>query len=299
MFEVLAFIFNCGNVVARYGILITWALMESASSQFSPGLLQNKSYWGDGKSEVDLYGAEFMRDGQRYPCDLTMIFTPKFVDPLSLADSSMERGAVPAIEMHEFATVPRGLMAEQRSIRALWRMDFMSLAHISCAGADGLGQVVRSIDELRDKDKAIWQYRSDTYRERVNLQDLDTAKGLPFSYDELPLRIRTIDFSKQNGAFEVQLLPSLLATQEKLGDFSPAKISWKTGERTIDIDVQHGGGKDHFVLDANFPFLLREWNAADGSRFKMKNSLKVAYRNYMKPGDRERALKDPMLRHPD
>jgi hypothetical protein len=31
----------------------------------------------------------------------------------------------------------------------------------------------------------------------------------------------------------------------------------------------------------------------------MKRSLKVDYWNYNKPGDRERALADPMLRHPD
>jgi len=31
----------------------------------------------------------------------------------------------------------------------------------------------------------------------------------------------------------------------------------------------------------------------------MKNSLRIDYWNYNKPGDRDRALKDPMLRHPD
>jgi hypothetical protein len=31
----------------------------------------------------------------------------------------------------------------------------------------------------------------------------------------------------------------------------------------------------------------------------MKNSIRAAYETYTKPGDRERALKDPMLRHPD
>jgi hypothetical protein len=44
---------------------------------------------------------------------------------------------------------------------------------------------------------------------------------------------------------------------------------------------------------------LREWKGADGSSWKMKNSLRVDHSKYNKPGDRERALKDPMLRHPD
>ncbi|HEX4641638.1 MAG TPA: hypothetical protein VH252_09635, partial [Chthoniobacterales bacterium] len=79
----------------------------------------------------------------------------------------------------------------------------------------------------------------------------------------------------------------------------PAKISFKTSEREIDVTVEHAGGADHFILDRDFPNLLRQWNAADGSRLKMKRSLKVAYWNYNKPGDREKALTDPMLRHPD
>ena len=81
--------------------------------------------------------------------------------------------------------------------------------------------------------------------------------------------------------------------------FKPARVNFKTSDRSIDVDVRHDAGTDRFVLDRDFPFLLRQWNAADGSRLKMKRSLKVAYWNYNKTGDREKALADPMLRHPD
>ena len=57
--------------------------------------------------------------------------------------------------------------------------------------------------------------------------------------------------------------------------------------------------RDKFVLDRDGPHLLREWTAADGSRLKMKRNLMVDYWNYNKPGDRERALNNPMLRQPD
>ncbi len=40
-------------------------------------------------------------------------------------------------------------------------------------------------------------------------------------------------------------------------------------------------------------------SAANGSHLKMKRNLKVDYWNYNKPGDRERALNNPMLRLPD
>lgn len=120
-----------------------------------------------------------------------------------------------------------------------------------------------------------------------------------YFYDELPLRVRTIDFSKPNGEFEIQLAPSTINSKKDNIVFKSAKVSFTSMGKTIDVDVQHSAGKDHFVLDRDFPFLLREWNAADGSRLKLKNSLKIDYWNYNKSGDRERALKDPMLRHPD
>ncbi len=81
--------------------------------------------------------------------------------------------------------------------------------------------------------------------------------------------------------------------------FKAAKISFTSTARAIDVSLRSDAGTDRFILDRDFPFLLREWTAADGSHLKLKRSLKVAYENYTKAGDRERALADPMLRHPD
>ena len=120
-----------------------------------------------------------------------------------------------------------------------------------------------------------------------------------FFYDELPLLVRTLDFQKPSTPFEIQLAGSIINSKKDNFVFKPAKLTFKSTEREIDVAVEHAGGTDHFILDRNFPNLLRQWNAADGSRLKMKRSLKVAYWNYNKPGDREKALADPMLRHPD
>ncbi len=113
--------------------------------------------------------------------------------------------------------------------------------------------------------------------------------------------MRTIDFfAKPTGEFEIQLAGTTINSKKDTFAFKPAKISYKSTERTIDIAVEHAGGNRSFQFSIErFPHLLREWNAADGSKLKMKRSLKVDYWNYNKPGDREKALADPMLRHPD
>src|SRR2546423_2662977 len=118
-------------------------------------------------------------------------------------------------------------------------------------------------------------------------------------HDELALLAGKIDSKKPPAKFEVQLAGTAIHSKKDSFVFKPAKISFKSTEREIDVAVEHAAGTDHFILDRDFPNLLRQWNAADGSRLKMKRSLKVAYWNYNKPGDREKALADPMLRHPD
>lgn len=275
-------------------------LAAKASGQFAPALLQNASYWQDGKSEIDFYNADFIRDGQHYQTELLLILTPDMVDPnlLTRVSDPKQPGALPVIRMHQIVTIPRGLLIEQRSLGAIWRMDFMSLARLSLAGSDGNGSVARSLTENRENNKVAWKYLGDSDQSKVNMT-VPSPNGIAAFYDELPLRVRTIDFSKSSGSFEIQLARSIANPKEEEIGFKPATVSYKVSERAINVEVKQEAAADQFVVDRDFPFLLREWKTSDGSQIKLKNSIKADPARYTKPGDRERALKDPMLRHPD
>ena len=93
--------------------------------------------------------------------------------------------------------------------------------------------------------------------------------------------------------------PSVTNSKRDNITFKPAKFSFKPAGKTISVTVEHAVGVDRFTLDRDGPYLLREWTMADGSHLKMKRNLKVDYWNYNKPGDREKALANPMLRLPD
>src|SRR4051794_15102813 len=120
-----------------------------------------------------------------------------------------------------------------------------------------------------------------------------------FFYDELPLRVRTIDFSKPTGDFEIQLAPSIISSKKEKLVWKPAQVHFESTDRAIYVTVAHDGGSDRFMLDREFPYLLRTWQAADGSQLRLKRSLKVDYWNYHAVGDRKRALLDRRLEHPD
>jgi len=278
--------------------LIFCALLKGAAAQFTPGFLQNSSYWGDGKAEFDFYDAQIVREGQPRPCEVLHILVREPFDSKQLVkpDDTKRPDLINVIKLNQVLHVPTGIYVYQQMHSNFWNIDNGSLLKFSFTSNDSCGNTFKEGRRL----SSAFAYDFHTYWD--GMADGHENVSIPangYFCDELPLRVRTIDFSKPSGEFEIQLAPTTITSKKDTIVFKPAKVSFKLSERTVDVDVQHDGGKDHFVLDRDFPFLLREWNAADGSRLKMKNSLKIGYWNYNKPGDRERALKDPMLRHPD
>lgn len=280
--------------------IIQLALGVSALGQFVPGLLQNGSYWEPGKSEVNFYALDHVQNGQHYPAEVFVTLTPLFLDPSTLVvPETKQPGSLPIIRMNITYALAKGLVPDQGAFTLLWRMDSMSLARATFAGSDGIGTIFKSFQEKREQTGTSWRFICQSHRGRIDDQKASSPNGSAIFWDELPLRVRMLDFSKSSGEFEIQLAPTLSSAACDAPVFKPAKLSFKSSQRNFEVDLKHENGIDHFILDHDFPFLLREWKMADGSSLKMKNSIRAAYETYSKPGDRERALKDTMLRHPD
>ena len=282
----------------RVALLLAFLVCTTAFAQFTPALIQNNSYWGDGKAEFNIYDAQIVREGAPRPCEALHVLVRESFDPKQLvkSDKPNQPGAIAVLKLNQILHVPTGLFVYQQMHSTFWRVDNAQLLKFSFTSNDSVGNTYK---EAR-REEAGFSYEYRTYldgtaggKENVALP----ANG--YFYDELPWLVRTIDFQKSSAPFEVQLAGSVINSKKDSFAFKSAKISFKSTDREIDVAVEHAGGTDHFILDRDFPNLLRQWNAADGSRLKMKRSLKVAYWNYNKLGDREKALADPMLRHPD
>ncbi len=277
---------------------IALAAGRSLSAQFTPAFLQNDSYWGNGKAEFDIYDAQIVREGQPRPCEVLYILAREAFDPKqwTKVDDWKRPGVVPVVKLNQILHVPTGIYVYQQMHSSFWKIDNGLLLKWSFTSNDSFGNTFKEMRRFGEELAFNWH----TYWDGMaDGSENITPPANGYFYDELPLRVRTIDFSKPTGEFEIQLAPSVINSKKETIVFKPAKVNFKLNDRTINVDVEHDGGKDHFVLDQEFPFLLREWSAGDGSYFKLKQSLKIDYWNYSKNGDRERALKDPMLRHPD
>ena len=274
------------------------AFLRAASAQFSPSLLQNNSYWGDGKAEFNIYDAQIVRDGQPRPSEALHILVREAFDPKQFVRSNDPKRpeTIAVLKLNQVLHVPTGLSVLQQMHTSFWRVDDARLLKFSLTSNDSVGNIYK--EARRTGDQFTCEFR--TYWD--GMADGKENIALPANaifYDELPMRVRLIDFSKPNGEFEIQLAPTVINSKKDNIAFKAAKVSFTSTARAIDVSLRSDAGTDRFVLDRDFPFLLREWTAADGSHLKLKRSLKVAYENYTKAGDRERALADPMLRHPD
>jgi hypothetical protein len=272
--------------------------IDSALAQFTPSFIQNSSYWNDGKAEFDIYDAQIMRYGQPRQTEVLHILVrePFDLKQLVKADDWQRPGVIQVLKLNQVLHIPTGIYVYQQMHSNFWRADNARLAKFSLTSNDSCGNTYkearRSGEQFAYQWHAYWDGMADG-SENITLP----PNG--FFYDELPLRVRTIDFSKPSGQFAIQLAPTIIRSKKEELLWKPAQVSFETGEKFIEVVVQSDGGKDQFTLDRNFPHLLREWSAADGSHLKMKRSLKVDYWNYHNLGDRERALANPMLQHPD
>ncbi len=281
--------------------LLRWPVFFLASlsplqAQFAPAFLQNDSYWGDGKAEVDFYDAQVMRDGQPRHCELQIILAKGTLSiPKDPPDPSQKPPPiVPVIRMSQSMTIPRGLVNEQR-------------ASVLCFVLEG--RLLAADSTITQPGDILWSHvflRPDAKEITVETTSPREAMTFPLEEqtptilrNELPLRVRMLDLSKQSGEFECRLIDAEPPGETRIIGRSTCKVSFKTQPRTIEVELREEKVTNKFSVDRDFPFLLREWKAGDGSTYKLKNSLRADYQKYLKEGDREKALKDPMLRHPD
>lgn len=279
-------------------VLVAFGTIEDAPAQFTPAFLQNDSYWGDGKAEFNFYDAQIVREGQPRSCEVLHIALREAFDPKQLVkvDDLKKPGVIPVIKLNQVLHVPVGVYVYEQMHSTYWKIDNGMLLKWSLAHSDSFGNTFKEACRFGDQLAFNWHTYFDGMADG-NENITPPANG--YFYDELPIRVRTIDFSKPSGQFDIQLAPSVMNSKKDTIAFQPARISFTATEAKIDISVQHAGGTDKFVLDGNFPYLLREWSAVDGSHLKLKRSLKMDYWNYNKNGDRDRAFKNPMLGHPD
>ncbi len=284
----------------RFAVLFSFLCIAGfARADFLPGFM-NDSYWFDGKAEFNIYEGTIARYGAPQPAEVIHIFVREDFTPEAMvkADQWDRTGTYAVLKLNQILRVRTGVYVYQQMLSSFWTPENARLIKWSLTSNDSCGNTFKIATRPRDRGDT-WTYRFDTYWEGQvsgSVEVPSPAGGI--FYDELPARVRSIDFTKATDTFTVPLAPTAITSKRGDFPFAPAKISYRKEGAAILVDVDHVRGRDTFVLDAVYPHRMREWRAHDGGVLRLKHSLKLPYWEYNRPGDLERALADPALNLP-
>lgn len=268
-----------------------------AYADFSVNWLQNESYWGDGKAEFNIYQAREVRYGAPRDCELIHIVVREPFAPREVVktENGAQPGAYPVIKLNQILRVPTGVYVYQQMHSAFWSVKTGELIKATLTSNDSCGNTYKEFRALVGPRRWFgrgWSYEWRTYWEGMSggQETIGAPRNAIFE-DELPVRIRMIDFSRgDQGEFEIALAPTIIKSKKDEVKFLPAKVRWQRVSEEWQIAVSAENRTDQFTLERQPPYRLKGWARADGSSATLRQSIKIDYWNYNKPGDKERAL---------
>lgn len=284
----------------------------SAHAQWSAKWLQDDAYWGDGKAEFNVYEANEIRyDQPRRSNVIHILERETFASKeLAAAKDPKQPGTYPVLKLNQVIYIPTGVYAHHFMHSSYWKPDTGQLLKATLSGNDSINHTYRDFRALsgwRTWLKGGWSHHWHTSREGQSegQETISADKDATF-YDELPMRVRTIDFTPGSGAFAIPLAPSIIGPEAAQVSFTPHMVEWRLkssrpsqggrppvlGTITVTVKPRAGKGEDVFILDAQPPHLLREWRKRDGGTLILQKSFKIEYRKLNKLGDLGRLLKE-------
>ena len=271
----------------------------AARAQFGTAWLHDEKYWGDGKAEFNLYDAQEVRYGAARASDVIHILVrePFSQSELVKAEPGSKAGTYPVLKLNQILHVPTGLYVYQQMHSAFWRVDSGALIKATLTSNDSCGNTYKEFRALTGPAALLgdgWRYEWRTYWEGASAGEANVAapKDAVF-YDELPMRVRTIDFADARNPFAIQLAPSVVRSKKDDVKFAAASVSWSRTGGDLTVKVTAGALTDEFLLDGEPPYRLREWRKSDGGKLTLRRSLKIDYWNYNQPDGKARALALP------
>jgi hypothetical protein len=280
-------------------------------AQFSAKWLHDP-LWEDGKAEFNIYDAQQARYGANRASEVIHIHVrePFSAEEMVKAEAGSKSATYPVLKLNQILRIPTGIYVYQQMHSAFWRTGNAQLVKATLTSNDSCGNTYKEFlarSGVGGWLRPGWHYEWRTYWEGMarGREVIHAPAGAIF-YDELPMRVRTIDFTGESGTFEIQLATSIIGSKKDNIAFQKAKVDWSrsaSGEIQVTVTPSDAGvltrapGKrerglprDEFLVDGKPPHVLREWHQLDGGVLKLKRSLRIDYWNYNQPGDLERAL---------
>ncbi len=273
------------SLVAAFAIL---AVPES-------GLLWKAGFgrseiWNDGNAEVSTYQARDVKYGIPRTSRAMLIVVAEDLSPERLVKADRPAGEPRtrrALKLNHVRSIPTGVYIYQQMLSVFLGVDQMEPVKLTVSSHEWCGN---SFVEWRS-DRGLLSIRS--YFESVADQDFSLKPGPAVFYDSLPLKLRSLDFSKTTEG-RLLLLDSLFASAPAPPSGRQAHLRvWPVEGRAYRVEVLRGDRRDIFEFDTAPPHRLLRWERSDGGLLTLLDSRRFRYWERNHPGDESLVLVVP------
>lgn len=276
---------------------VVWALClmfstpNFASAQWNAAWFQNESVWGDGKAEFTTFDAVQVRYGKPRPSKVIHILVRESLSKQEgvKPEPGSQAAAYPVLKLNQILQIPTGVYVYQQMHSAFWKTSDATLAKATLTSADSCGNTYkefRALDGAQSWFGSGWRAQWWTYWEGMaHVEETIRPPASGIFYDELPVRVRTLDFAQAKGQISVPIAASIIQSKKDAVAFIPSTIRWTVDDTQIVVEVERGKLLDHFTLDRSAPHGLKLWQQADGGTLTRRHSSRMAYWELNQPGD--------------
>lgn len=266
-----------------------FAISAFAAVPFTDRLLRDEAFWGDGRAEIAIFDATEKRHGTARATEVRHILVRENFTAAARvkADDWRAPGAYPVIKLNQIITVPTGAYRYDQGHSAFWRVADGALIKFAQTTNDSCGLTYKQ-GELAAAGPG-WRYRALTYWE--GMHDVDTRITPPAGalfYDELPFKLRTLDWERAASrleGFAVPMMASVVGSKADALLWPEATLTVSRAAARWTVQVLHSRGTDTFTFAAESPHLLQRWERWDGTALVLRRAVRLPYWELNQPGD--------------
>jgi hypothetical protein len=275
------------------------ALATLAAAAAPWGDVAGSDLWDQGVAEVALYSVTGPMEGSERTYEAVMVVVKEPFDLAQMVKAgSASQRVEDVLKLNHEVTVPTGLYTYRQMASVFLRRSDLAPVKLTVASQELCGITTK---RWRSDTPAV--FHSSSYFDGEGDRDfaLPVTRGTLF-YDALPLWLRAQ--APRAEPLRVKLVPGQISNHAR--DPAPvgAVLTWgatgsvttPAGEfRTREVSVEHPGGRDRYAFAEEFPHVLVRWVRGDGTRYELRNLVRLPYWQYTRSGDRQ-VLEEPAAR---
>ncbi|MGH9367872.1 MAG: hypothetical protein ACRD3M_09390 [Thermoanaerobaculia bacterium] len=269
---------------------MNWSSLLAAAAAAVPvaaGILWDEGFgqaalWADGNAEVSTYHARDTKYGIARASRAILVVVAEDFRREELVKADRPEGEPRTrrvLKLNHVRAIPTGLYTYQQMLSVFLGARRLEPVKLTVTSHEWCGN---SFIEWRE-DRRLLSIRS--YFESVADRDLPLWPADALFYDELPLKLRSLDFDRTREG-KVTVIDSLFSNNPSPPSFRPAKLTVTRGAPGIfRVALEREGARDLFEFNAEFPHRLRRWERSDGGLLTLVDSRRIRYWEKNLPGD--------------